>query len=91
MSRIFRVRLPRELDEHLGQVCAATRLPLSAAIRACVEYVLAHPEAWDIFQRGAPYSLVDTRSPEQVRAFGEYEKAMEAFDMNDICREQGLV
>jgi Ribbon-helix-helix protein, copG family len=91
MSRIFRVRLPHDLDEQLTQMCEATRLPVSAAIRACVEFVLANPEAWQIFQRALPYSAVDTRTPQQQEAFVAYERQMQAFDMGTICREQGLV
>jgi hypothetical protein len=91
MSTVFRVRMQHELAEQLGQMCQAARVPVSGAIRACVEYVLNHPEAWEIFQRGTPYSAVDTRSPAQIRAYDEYEAEMARFDMNSIVREAGSV
>jgi hypothetical protein len=91
MSRTFRVRLPRELDEQLQAICEAARLPVSTAIRLAVEHVLNDPAAWQIFQRGLPFNAVDTRSPAQVRAYEQYEAEAARFDMNSIVRESGLV
>jgi len=90
MSCVFRVRLGPDLAEQLTQVCEATRLPVSTAIRACVEYALAHPEAWEVFQKVAPYSTVDTRSQEARDAYAKYEAEMEGFDMQAIARQQGM-
>jgi hypothetical protein len=88
VSRNFRARLPRQLDQQLTELCEATRLPTATAIKRCVAYVLAHPEAWDIFQ--APYSLVDSRTPQQQQAWQEYAQELERFDMGTILRERGL-
>ena len=92
VSMVYRARLPRDLDERLKALCADARLPISACIRLCVQFVLDHPEAWHIF--APPYAQVDTRSPEEQRAYADYERAMERFDMATIAatilRDSGL-
>ena len=89
MSRNFRLRLPHTTDQQLMEICEATRLPTATAIKLCVEYVLAHPEAWEIFQ--APYSVVDSRTPQQQEAWARYQQGLEAFDMQAVARSQGVV
>jgi len=91
MSRVYRVRIGQELSAQLEQVCAAARVPVSTAIRLAVEHALNDPAAWQIFQRGLPYSAVDTRTPQQQEAFVAYERQMEAFDMQAVARTQGVV
>jgi hypothetical protein len=90
MSHIFRVRLSQALAEQLAQVCEATRLPVSAAIRACIEHTLSDPQSWQAFERALPYSVVDSRTPQQQAAWHEYEQELQHFDMDTIVRENGL-
>jgi hypothetical protein len=89
VSRTFRVRLGQSTDQQLVQLCEAVQLRTSTAIRICIEYVLAHPEAWDVFRRGAPYLLTDPRSEAQKANWAAYEEEAARFNMNDVARELG--
>jgi len=83
MSVVYRVRLSHDLDEQLAGICETSRLPVSAAIRRCVEHVLHDPTAWHIF--APPFTQADSRSREQQQAYVDYEQAMERFDMATVA------
>ena len=84
----YRVVLPMPLAECVDEVAEATGRPLSAVIRKCVELALSSPELQVLLRAEGPPVIVDSRTPEQIAAWADYQERMRDVDIGTILREQ---
>lgn len=88
MSRVFRARIPPDLEHQLTDFCARWHVSPSAAIRLGLRYLLGHED--EVRAALAPPErepLADTRTPEQQAAWVDYEVSLGAIDIGQIIRE----
>jgi hypothetical protein len=90
-NRTLHVRIPPELDAQLAAFCDAYGQTASTVVRGALAYALAQPGLYaELCSQPVPTVFEELRTEEQIRAFAEYEKELEAFDMGTIVRECGL-
>jgi len=89
-SRTLHVRIPPKLAAQLAAFCAAYGQTPSAVVRGALAQVLAQPALYvDLGDYPVPALDVDLRTPEQIHAWDQYQRELEAFDLGAVAREQG--
>jgi hypothetical protein len=87
VSRVYRVRIPPDLEHQLQDFCARWHVSTSVAIRLALRYLMGHEEA--VLEALVPPEqepITDPRSPEQIRNADQYLRTMESMDLEEVMR-----
>jgi hypothetical protein len=76
----YHVILPLPLGQQVEALAMESGQGLSAVIRRCVELALHAPELRVMLEQEGPAVLTDTRTPEQIRAWADYQSSHAKLD-----------
>ena len=89
-SRTFHVRIPAALEAQLAAFCEAYGQAPSDVLRGALRYALARPALYaDLCAHPVPTVFEEVRTDAQIRAWEQYQRELETFDLGAVAREQG--